>query len=165
MQMRLEGAAKKLAEALMAGVRNAAEAPDYTTKAWAMRDAFDGLLDVLDRKLAAGLTGFRQVPQHELAVIKGCSDEDLKQIVFAIGDAIDVGAPLYNDGHPEACFRIYQGTALDLIHRLRECPGPVKALQSGLERANGEKSYDAKAWAMRDTFDGLLLLIDKRSLN
>ena len=162
---RLEGAARSVADALLEGVKTAAKAADYTAKAWAMRDAFDGILDVIDRRLVAGAGGGRKLPQHELSILAGCSDDHLKQIVFAIGDAIDVGAPLYNDGHPEACFRIYQGTALDLINRLRECPGPVQALKEGLDRAGAEKTYEAKAWAMRDTFDALLLIIDKRSMN
>jgi hypothetical protein len=162
LQGRLQGSASKVAGALLDGVRTAASAPDYTAKAWAMRDAFDGVLDAIDRRITSGK---RSVPLHDVAILKGCSDDHLRQISFAIGDAIGVGAPLYNDGHQEACFRIYQGTALDLINRLLECPGPVQALRDGLARAEAEKSYDAKAWAMRDTFDGLLLVIEARSLN
>ena len=42
------GAAKK---ALMVGVRQAATRKSDVDKAWAMRDAFDGMLDVIERKL------------------------------------------------------------------------------------------------------------------
>ncbi len=163
------GSVNRVAAALIGGVETAARAPDYTAKAWAMRDAFDGVLDVIDRKLSemggAKKKLERKVPQHDLALLGGCPDEGLEQITFAIGDAIEVGAPLYNDGHAEACFRIYQGTALELTQRLEGCPGPVGALEEGLARADGEDGFEAKAWAMRDTFDGLLLVIKKRTMN
>jgi serine protease Do len=161
----LTGSARKLAAALMDGVLRAEDLPDETSKAWAMRDAFDGVLDVIDRNISPRTKLERKVPQHELSLLKGCSDEHLRLIANAIGEAIEVGAPLYNQGHSEACFRIYQGTAFELIQRMKECPGPTKALQDGIARAAAAESDDAKAWAMRDTFDGLLLVIEKRSLN
>ena len=45
---RKDPAAKK---ALMVGVRQAAARKSGADKAWAMRDAFDGMLDVIERKL------------------------------------------------------------------------------------------------------------------
>jgi serine protease Do len=43
----------------------------------------------------------------------------------------------------------------------RDCPGPSRALKEGLERARTLDDADSKAWALRDTFDGLLMLIEK----
>jgi len=95
------------------------------------------------------------VPIHELAVFDGCKSDDIVEIVRQIGEAIENGAPLYNDGKHEACFRIYEGTAVKFEHDA-PCAGVRRAFGDGLLRASGLASYTEKAWAMRDMFDGLL---------
>ncbi len=97
----------------------------------------------------------RRVPRHELTVFDGCKLEDIEDIVEQIGRAIENGAPLYNEGKHEACYRIYEGTAVRYEHDAA-CLGVRAAFGDGLLRASGLKSYKEKAWAMRDTFDGLL---------
>jgi serine protease Do len=97
----------------------------------------------------------RNVPVHALAVFDGCKGDDIEDIVRQIGEAIENGAPLYNNGNHEACFRIYEGTAIKLEHDV-PCAGVRSAFGDGLLRANGMKTYTEKAWAMRDAFDGLL---------
>lgn len=97
----------------------------------------------------------RRVPVHEISVFDGCKLEDIEEIVRQIGEAIENGAPLYNDGKHEACFRIYEGTAVKFEHDAA-CAGVRSAFGDGLLRASGLSSYTEKAWAMRDTFDGLL---------
>ena len=75
-----------------------------------------------------------------------------------IAGAIEIGAPLYNKGTPEgheACFRIYEGTATK-FEQSGPCAGVKTAFGNGLLTANTKQSYKEKAWAMRDTFDGLL---------
>lgn len=96
-----------------------------------------------------------RVPVHELAVFDGCKPEEVIDLVRQIGEAIENGAPLYNEGKHEACFRIYEGTAVKFEHDAA-CRGVREAFGDGLLRANGLTSYTEKAWAMRDTFDGLL---------
>jgi len=96
-----------------------------------------------------------KIPVHELTVFDGCKVDDISDIVEQIGEAIENGAPLYNDGKHEACFRIYEGTAVKFEHDA-PCAGVRTAFGDGLLRANGLASYTEKAWAMRDTFDGLL---------
>jgi serine protease Do len=96
-----------------------------------------------------------KVPVHELTVFDGCKVDDISEIVDQIGEAIENGAPLYNEGKHEACFRIYEGTAVKFEHDAR-CAGVRTAFGDGLLRANGLSTYTEKAWAMRDTFDGLL---------
>jgi len=96
-----------------------------------------------------------KVPVHELGVLDGCKFEDIEDLVRQIGETIENGAPLYNEGKHEACFRIYEGTAVKYEHDAA-CAGVRTAFGDGLLRANGLKSYTEKAWAMRDTFDGLL---------
>jgi serine protease Do len=97
----------------------------------------------------------RHIPLHEVTVFDGCKLEDIEDIVNQIGEAIETGAPLYNEGKHEACFRIYEGTAVKFEHDAA-CAGVRSAFGDGLLRASGLSSYTEKAWAMRDTFDGLL---------
>lgn len=98
----------------------------------------------------------REVPHHDpSAVFKGCSGQQIADVVQAIWDAIEVGAPLYNDGDYNACFKIYEKTA-SRLEQSGPCPGVRTAFGDGLLKANTKQSLRAKAWAMRDTFDGLI---------
>jgi serine protease Do len=97
----------------------------------------------------------RHIPNHEITVFDGCKLEDIADLVNQIGEAIETGAPLYNQGNHEACFRIYEGTAVKFEHDAA-CAGVRSAFGDGLLRASGLSTYTEKAWAMRDTFDGLL---------
>jgi hypothetical protein len=86
----------------------------------------------------------RSVPRHDASLLAECSPDDLQNIIRGITGAIDVGAPLYNDGHHEACYRIYHGTALDLQKTLGKCGGK-RALADGVKRASEAQGFDAKA--------------------
>jgi serine protease Do len=117
--------------------------------------------DVLDRPgRDDGPRIQRLVPDHELAIFSGCKPEQIAGMVLAIEEAIEVGAPLYNKGEIEACFRIYEGTAVK-FERDSKCPGISAAFTHGLTRAKTLDTYKEKAWAMRDTFDGLLKVAQK----
>jgi len=96
-----------------------------------------------------------KVPVHELGVLDGCKFEDIEDLVRQIGETIENGAPLYNEGKHEACFRIYEGTAIKFEHDA-PCSGVRNAFGDGLLRASGMATYTEKAWALRDTFDGLI---------
>jgi serine protease Do len=105
----------------------------------------------------------RAIPEHPLGILDGCSDADLRLIAKSLGEAIDVGAPLYNDGNFAACYHIYAGAAADLQRKLpRTCRKPAKALMAGTKRAERLTSASDQAWAMRDAFDGLLHVIVKK---
>jgi serine protease Do len=105
----------------------------------------------------------RNVPDHAVAFIAGCKPADLAIIASEVQRAIGKGAPAYNEGDPETCFRIYEGAALRLVRDLpAECAGGRSALQDGMDRASTIDNFDDKAWAMRDAFDGLLDVIDRR---
>ena len=100
----------------------------------------------------------RRVPFHAVAVLDGCNQKQIEEIVESIGQAIQNGAPLYNTGTAqgfEACFRIYEGTALK-YEKDASCKGVRSAFGDGLLRASSLATYKEKAWAVRDTFDGLL---------
>jgi hypothetical protein len=106
----------------------------------------------------------RHVPHHPLSLLAGCSPGDLQTVTDGIGDAIDVGAPLYNAGNFAGCYHLYDGTASDLERKLpATCPGPSKALEDGRRRAASLPDAGSQAWAMRDAFDGLLELVQRAS--
>ncbi|HEY5938071.1 MAG TPA: trypsin-like peptidase domain-containing protein [Kofleriaceae bacterium] len=97
----------------------------------------------------------RAVPTHQLTVFDGCKHENIADVVKAIWEAIELGAPLYNQGNHEACFRIYEN-AVTKYERDAACKGVRTAFGDGLLRAQGMKTFKEKAWALRDSFDGLL---------
>ena len=104
----------------------------------------------------------RKIPHHDPKILATCSQADLEIAFDGIGNAIQVGAPLYNDGNADACFRVYEGAALAIDKKLKSCIGVKKALSEGVARAGTLQSPVDKAWAMRDAFDGLLEVIARR---
>jgi len=103
----------------------------------------------------------RQIPQHPLSLLEGSNLAGLEATTRAIAGAIQEGAPAYNEGDIEKCFRLYQSVAKNLIDSRTDCPGVQTALRDGLKRAGGLADVDHQAWAMRDAFDGLLSVIEK----
>jgi hypothetical protein len=98
----------------------------------------------------------RDIPHHELSIWSGCDGPALQLIGHGISEAIDVGAALYNQGNPAACYHVYSGAAADLERRLpKQCRGPRVALERGRTRAEKLEDPVDQAWAMRDAFDGL----------
>ncbi len=114
----------------------------------------------------------RKVPSLPVASIDGCSAQEIDDMVKAINDAISTGAPAYNrqanggeqnecDPHGfQECFQIYEGTAVKFEHDAH-CKVVSSAFGDGLLRAGAMDSFKEKAWAMRDTFDGLTCLAHK----
>jgi len=106
----------------------------------------------------------RQVPHHPLSALLGCTDTNKELVWKTVQDAIEVGAPLYNEGKIAACYHIYEGAAADLEQRLpKACGGLKRALQEGQRRAARLADPSGQAWAMRDTFDGVLELLERSS--
>ena len=159
------------AQILDEGLTRADHAAEATPKAWALRDAFDALLDVVERreegtaevppKPALPRPPPRNVPHHPVALLHDCSAEDVDKVRDTIQSAINVGAPLYNDGQFDACYRIYATTSEALQQTLAGCPGAKRALAAGLREAAKRADGVSKAWALRDAFDGLLDVIDR----
>lgn len=151
-------------QALMVGITNADKISDWTKKAWAMRDAFDGVLNVIQRSMAdknekptaTDQKTSRHVPHHDLSMLNDCTPGDLQTIHDAIASAIHIGAPLYNQGNIEACFRVYEGAILDVTSRMKTCKATTAALNDGLKNAKARPRYIDKAWALRDAFDGVI---------
>jgi hypothetical protein len=102
----------------------------------------------------------RHVPNHPLRLLEGCSPSNLATITDVLGDAIEQGAPLYNDGNFAGCYRTYVTAAVDLEQKMpATCSGPARALKSGRTTASNLDHVSAQAWAMRDAFDGLLEVV------
>ncbi len=105
----------------------------------------------------------RKVPEHPLAVWDGCKQEDIEDTVRKISEAIEIGAPLYNQKTAkgfEACYRVYEGTSIKL-EKDGACKGVRSAAGEGLLRTATITSYRDKAWALRDMFDGLAKVAEK----
>ena len=103
----------------------------------------------------------RKIPKHELSILAGCGPAEQQEIERRIEAAITSGAPLYNDGHHEACYRIYSGAALEIDRKVRGCEAVRQALLDGIRRSDTIDNYTKKAWAMRDAFDGVLDAISR----
>ena len=90
--------------------------------------------------------------------------QTLVEVFDSIRQVIAIGAPLYNEGKREACYRVYEGAAMRLEREI-SCPGLRDALGHGLLRASAADTddYTAKAWAMRDTFDGIIDVIVRKA--
>ncbi|HEX8437312.1 serine protease [Archangium sp.] len=103
----------------------------------------------------------RHIPTHPLSLLEGCATDAVEEVALGIMQAIQLGAPTYNRGDPEGCYRFYARAAERLILERSDCPGAQAALREGLQRCTTLADADERAWALRDTFDGLLHVIDR----
>jgi S1-C subfamily serine protease len=104
--------------------------------------------------------GRRSVPALSVRILEGCSRNSIDLMMKSLADAIDIGAALYDDGNFSGSYHIYEGTASDLERKLAtSCQRPAKTLADGRRRAARLADPSEQAWAMRDTFDGLLDVI------
>jgi len=113
------------------------------------------------RRMAARPRVERRVPVYPTTMLVGAEDQELRVIAAAIGDAIHRGAPAYNAGDIADCARIYAATAHAVMAQHPTVEGATQALEAGLQRAQGLSDPDARAWALRDAFDGLLSVIER----
>lgn len=102
-----------------------------------------------------GVRIVRKIPIHPDTIFTGCEATAVADAVAAIDSAIKVGAPLYNRGDHEGCFRIYEATSTRL-EAGSSCKGIRDAFGAGLLRVSTLAAPAEKAWALRDAFDGLL---------
>ncbi|MCP3060474.1 serine protease [Myxococcus sp. K38C18041901] len=103
----------------------------------------------------------RHVPRHPMSLLDGASADALESIATTLGHAINAGAPAYNRGDVDGCYRLYARTAERLIATCEAFPGAQRALRDGLSRCAGLQDSDDRAWALRDAFDGLLDVIGR----
>lgn len=72
-----------------------------------------------------------------------------------IRDVIRTGAPMYNTGDIEGCAALYQSLAVDLVQR--RCLPELHTVLLRDVTAATRTSADSQAWALRRTFDRILL--------
>ncbi|MBL4637296.1 MAG: serine protease [Kofleriaceae bacterium] len=105
----------------------------------------------------------REVPMHKLEILKGCTDKQFAKVYTGINRAIELGAPLYNEGDHEACYGIYQQTAAHFERDNSMCKGLRDTFGVGLLKAETKRDFTRKAWAMRDAFDGVLRVLVRKA--
>jgi hypothetical protein len=151
--------------ALADGLSHAETRRTWSDKAWAMRDSFDGVLGLVvklgnGQAAAGGLQ--RHIPEVPVSAVDECPTPDLAAIAGEIGSAVDSGAPLYNQGNAEATVRIYEGAIGEIDRKFDHCPAARHVLDDGVRAADAAQGWQAKAWALRDAFDGLMNAIGRR---
>jgi hypothetical protein len=105
----------------------------------------------------------RDVPTHAVSLLRGCGEGDLRLLAQLIVEAIAMGAPIYDRGNLAACYHLYLGASIDAEQKLSPfCAGPRGALSTGRRKAATLNGPGAQAWAMRDTFDGMLDVIRRK---
>lgn len=87
----------------------------------------------------------------------------------AVNAAITYGAPVYSAGEPEICARFYAGTSKALVEAFdgeegttARARGALAVLKEGLARSEKQEGADARAWALRYSFDRMLLEYESR---
>jgi len=92
----------------------------------------------------------------DVSLLAGCQGADVEYVAKTISGAIGIGAPLYNKGDREGCFKTYEKTALEIVSKLDTCRGVEETLLAGLAQASQSQDWGEKAWAMRHAFDRVL---------
>jgi hypothetical protein len=102
--------------------------------------------------------------RHPMTLLDGCPAEARLLVAKMISEAIEVGAPLFNEGRPDACYHVYDGAASDIARKLPPtCRGPARALAGAQTRAATTPGVSAQAWVMRNEFDALLDVIGRKA--
>lgn len=121
------------ADRLHQGLSECLAMDDPDAQAWAMRHAFDAVLEMYD--------DLGEVPPAVLA---------------ALSAAIRVGAPTYNAGDHRGCYDVYADTARRLLARPDLSAAAKDVLRGALSEAARLRSASRQAWALRHAFDRLL---------
>src|SRR5207253_278883 len=70
--------------------------------------------------------------------------EDRARVILK--EAIRTGAPLYNRGDAGGCYLVYRGALQSVLPLLRDHPRLRANISASLQRAVGQRSFDARAW-------------------
>ncbi len=92
-------------------------------------------------------------PEKDLA--EDC--EKISPIRIIIDEAINIGAPTYNEGNHLGCYKIYEGAAYKILYKYgSKCKEVRNTLETALEKSYGDYNATEKAWIMRMAFDQIL---------
>ncbi len=104
----------------------------------------------------------RLAPTFGATVLAGCSPKDLSTLRSRLHETIELASPLYNAGDVSGSYYAYDAAAHSIAAGAAStCRGPARELEQGRAKASKRATLPEQAWAMRDTFDGLLDLIDR----
>lgn len=70
-------------------------------------------------------------------------------------DVLRVGTDLYNRGHHDACYRLYQGSLLSVVGFLDHRPDQAAQIQKALRDTDSLTSVSERAFALRKAIDEL----------
>jgi S1-C subfamily serine protease len=114
-------------------------------------------------KAASAQKPKRPVMHLPVAMLDGCPTDAQKLVVKMLGEAVEVGAPLYNAGKIDACYHVYDGAAADLARKLPPaCAAAQRTLAEAQKAAAAGADPSASAWTLRDAFDALFDVIARR---
>ena len=83
--------------------------------------------------------------------------EKTDSVNLIIGDAINIGAPTYNQGNYLGCYRIYEGASYKILYQYGSyCTRVTQILKTAIEKSYGAFTDSDKAWIMRVAFDEIL---------
>lgn len=112
-----------------------------------------------------GLGAIPAKPVLDLKTLDGCSSADLSLIDKKLNDGLDAASPLYGEGNYEAAFSLYESSAEAVERTLsKSCAGPVRTLKASRAKATLESDAGDKSDELRDTFDSLLDVVDRKTL-
>jgi hypothetical protein len=125
---------------LRAGLQQAGRSASAKDAAWALRHAFD---DVLDGR---GGGSEREAGRKDKGSVPSVHDR--------IHEAIAVGVPLYNAGDPKTCAQVYEVCLREILPAL-DSPA-ARSAQTTLRELGTLPNDDKRAWALRRTMDAIL---------
>src|SRR5262245_4905499 len=70
-------------------------------------------------------------------------------IVKSLGNVIDLGAPMFNAGDQDGCFRLYQGSLIAVQPLLGHKPELQRRVQQQLDKARSLRTASERAFALR----------------
>jgi len=124
---------------LRAGLQEAVRSGSDKDAAWALRHAFDDVLDgrSLGRDREAARRDVASADAHD-----------------RIREAISVGVPLYNSGNAAACAEVYEVCLREIEPTIDS--NAARSVQATLQELGKLANHDKRAWALRKTMDFIL---------
>lgn len=119
----------------------------------------------LGRGSGGGLGAIAPKTVLDMKVLDGCSSADLAQLDKKLNEAVGAGSPLYAEGNYEASYSLYESSAETVERTLsKSCTGPISLLKSSRAKATSKTDASDKADELKDTFDSLLDVSNRKTL-
>src|SRR5262249_12332719 len=115
------------------------------------------------KAVAAAAAPERVIPHHEVSMLAGCGDDELRVLRAALEMAIVSSANAFVRGTYELTYHLVEGASIEAEQRLgRTCAGPRRALMDARRGAEQLADPKAQAWAVNDAFKGVLDVIERK---